>query len=236
MPHLDKPQLLNKMFDLEQAIGNWRQNMLAVGVKTPAPLEELESHLREEIEQRINSGLSPQSAFVVAAQEIGKAHMLENEFNKVSGTSIAQERIMIGFCLVLLGLIVFLGGATVIQCFSSVGDRIMAATAMASTVVVAFGWSYAVPVLPVITSTWKRLTVGMPCMVFGFIAASLFCDIILPHFVIGEDRQIPAIGFWAAFLIAIFCGLGVGFCLNEKEREQWGRKRSVLKTSAVAEL
>jgi hypothetical protein len=39
------------MFNLEQAIATWRRQMLAAGLKSPVPLEELESHLREEMEQ-----------------------------------------------------------------------------------------------------------------------------------------------------------------------------------------
>ena len=42
----------NNMFDLEQSIADWRRQMLAAGIKTPVPLEELESHLREEIERQ----------------------------------------------------------------------------------------------------------------------------------------------------------------------------------------
>ena len=44
------------MFDLEQSIAEWRRQMLAAGIKTPVPLEELEIHLREEIEQQMKSG------------------------------------------------------------------------------------------------------------------------------------------------------------------------------------
>ncbi len=51
------------MFDLEQAISNWRRQMLAAGIKTPAPLEELENHLREDFEQQARSGSSTQQAF-----------------------------------------------------------------------------------------------------------------------------------------------------------------------------
>jgi len=32
------------MFNLEQAIADWRQKMLAAGIETPVPLEELELH------------------------------------------------------------------------------------------------------------------------------------------------------------------------------------------------
>jgi len=42
------------MFDLEEKIAEWRRQMLVAGIKTPAPLDELEGHLREEIELQIN--------------------------------------------------------------------------------------------------------------------------------------------------------------------------------------
>jgi len=44
------------MSDLEQVISGWRQQMLAAGIKR-APLEELESHLREDIQQQMKAGL-----------------------------------------------------------------------------------------------------------------------------------------------------------------------------------
>ena len=39
-----------------KSIAEWREQMLAAGIKTPVPLEELEIHLREEIEQQMKSG------------------------------------------------------------------------------------------------------------------------------------------------------------------------------------
>jgi hypothetical protein len=61
------------MFDLEQSISEWRGQMLAAGIKSPVPLEELESHLQEEIERQIKSGLSEQHVFNLAIREIGHA-------------------------------------------------------------------------------------------------------------------------------------------------------------------
>ncbi|MGO8763935.1 MAG: hypothetical protein ACLQSR_02225 [Limisphaerales bacterium] len=40
------------MFNIEEAIAEWRRQMLAAGIEAPVPLEELENHLREEIEQQ----------------------------------------------------------------------------------------------------------------------------------------------------------------------------------------
>jgi hypothetical protein len=86
------------MFDLEQSIADWRGKMLAAGIKSPVPLEELEIHLREEIEQRIKSGLNEQKALETAVQTIGKANMLKNEFKKAAVGEKAQLRKRAGYC------------------------------------------------------------------------------------------------------------------------------------------
>ena len=57
--------------------------MLAAGIKSPVPLEELEIHLREEIEQHIKSGLNEAEAFQAVVEKIGQAHLLQKEFKKV---------------------------------------------------------------------------------------------------------------------------------------------------------
>jgi hypothetical protein len=70
------------MFDLEAVITEWRMQMLAAGVKAPVPLEELESHLREEIERLTGSGVSEVETFKTAVQKIGSAPAVRNEFRK----------------------------------------------------------------------------------------------------------------------------------------------------------
>jgi hypothetical protein len=78
------------MFDLEKAISDWRQQMLTAGIKSPVPLEELENHLREDVEQLMKSGTNAPLVFETAVQEIGKANMLKTEFEKVDGTKVAR--------------------------------------------------------------------------------------------------------------------------------------------------
>ncbi|MES1180967.1 MAG: hypothetical protein ABUL66_03800 [Verrucomicrobiota bacterium] len=75
------------MFDLEKSISVWRKQMLAAGIK-PSALEELESHLREEIEREMKLGLSlnVQEAFNFAIQKIGQGNALKSEFTKVGET------------------------------------------------------------------------------------------------------------------------------------------------------
>jgi hypothetical protein len=71
------------MFNLEQSIADWRKQMLAAGIKTPVPLEELEIHLREEIERQMKSDAGEQQAFEISAKQIGRSKFLKHEFQKI---------------------------------------------------------------------------------------------------------------------------------------------------------
>lgn len=73
------------MLDLEKLIAEWRKQMLAAGIKSPVPLEELEIHLREEIKRQTKSGLNEQRAFEIAVQQIGSGKVLQLEFAKNGG-------------------------------------------------------------------------------------------------------------------------------------------------------
>jgi hypothetical protein len=70
------------MFNLEQSIADWRRQMLAAGIKSPVPLDELESHLRDEIEHQMQSGLDAPQAFAAAFSAIGRPKPLQTEFVK----------------------------------------------------------------------------------------------------------------------------------------------------------
>jgi hypothetical protein len=73
------------MFDLEQSIAAWRKQMLAAGIKTPVPLEELESHLRDDVEQQMQAGLNAPQAFANSVRRLGHAGKLKGEFKKTCG-------------------------------------------------------------------------------------------------------------------------------------------------------
>lgn len=93
------------MFNLDQAISEWRKQMLAAGIKTPVPLEELESHLREDIAQQMQSGLNEQKAFEVSIQRIGQPQAIQREFKKVETKQM--KRILIisaGVVGILVGM------------------------------------------------------------------------------------------------------------------------------------
>src|SRR3982751_3427854 len=82
----------SNMFDLNEAIRQWRQRMSAGGLQNPAVLDELESPLRDDLEEQARSGsagAAADPAFQAAVQRIGQPATLDCEFKKVEGCARA---------------------------------------------------------------------------------------------------------------------------------------------------
>lgn len=71
------------MFDLELSITTWRRQMRARGNKSSDVLDELESHLREEVARQMLSGAGAQEAFESAVDSFGPPEALRVEFAKL---------------------------------------------------------------------------------------------------------------------------------------------------------
>lgn len=89
------------MFDLEQAVAEWRRGMRAAGIKSPLLLDELECHLREDMDARAAGGASAQDAFASSVARLGGSGLLREEFDKLAGPG--RERIKTAF-LALAGI------------------------------------------------------------------------------------------------------------------------------------
>ena len=109
------------MFNLEQAIADWRQKMLAAGIEAPVPLEELELHLREEVERLMGNGISGEEALALAVKNVGEAHPLKVEFQKAGSISrFGFQRI---YELMLAVYAAFTGVVTMGMIFGNQLDR-----------------------------------------------------------------------------------------------------------------
>jgi hypothetical protein len=73
----------DNVFNLERAMEEWRRQMQSAGIKSAA-LEELENHLREDIENQIKSEIALEQAFAVAVQRLGPPVAVQNEFAKAA--------------------------------------------------------------------------------------------------------------------------------------------------------
>ena len=70
------------MFDLNLALSEWRRKMAAAGIESGELLDELESHLRDDVEEQVRSGADAEQAFDSAVRRIGTARALRKEFAK----------------------------------------------------------------------------------------------------------------------------------------------------------
>src|SRR5215471_15670012 len=94
------------MFDLEERIRHWRQAQAhALGGRAEV-LDELESHLREEVQRLVAAGQTPASAWETALARLGDPRQLAAEFGKVSAPGALgwlPARVVVAL-LALLGL------------------------------------------------------------------------------------------------------------------------------------
>ena len=80
------------MFDLDKAIAEWRQQSLSAGIQNPLVLDELESHLRDDVERQVRSGISARQAFDAATRRIGQPGVLRAEFKKAEQAKPVIQR------------------------------------------------------------------------------------------------------------------------------------------------
>jgi hypothetical protein len=127
------------MFNLDQAIMDWRRQMAARGLSTPAVLDELESHLREDIAEQLRSGSDGQRAFEAAVERLGKAELLRSEFAKASLKRtvwpIASLKLIVLLFVVLFAFTGFKVG--LVSAAPVVGG-------VAALLLIIFAWRYAV--------------------------------------------------------------------------------------------
>ena len=141
--------------------------MLAAGIKTPVPLEELESHLREEIEQQMKSGFSAQQAFGSAVKKIGRAPELKREFKKVNAPMEIQKIIQLAG-VIFVALTLFCPLFLFLPCLQArelgLMVKMYAMAVYAITVAASvLSWKYNHKLLPVIRNQPLRRAVGIVC-------------------------------------------------------------------------
>ena len=91
------------MFDLNERIARWRKEWAQSEALGRSDLEELESHLREEIENLRSLKLSDEEAFWVARHRLGDTSSLAGEFAKINRAAMLRRRIS----WMVLGILVY---------------------------------------------------------------------------------------------------------------------------------
>ena len=98
------------MPSLEHLIADWRKTMTAAGKVSPETLDELENHLRENVDALVRSRITESEAFHRAAAQLGGAAALASEFQKLDPSTWWPVRVVVAIGLVLavaLGILLF---------------------------------------------------------------------------------------------------------------------------------
>jgi len=236
------------MFDLNQAISEWRKKMIAGGINPPAVLDELENHLREDVEQQVRAGASQKQAFDMAVNRIGKSDLLKAEFAKISGLKKGRLEKVIGMaCCVFASLYSMVLAPHLFTIHElSPAQRILGLSAVVLTFLSLASWRFSYKFLPIIHNRHTRKMVAITCGLAGLawllIFANLLPNVIVPHFMengasaesvrggvlIGLRQATPdgfaaifAIGaslLWAMTIAAILGGVAYG--LEEAARRE----------------
>ena len=162
--------------------------MLAAGIKTPVPLEELEIHLREEIERQMMAGAGERLAFEDSVQRIGRADALDTEFKKAAAKERRQRmvaRFILAYTLVSYSWIKLMGIHAFWKSEMSLAwrlagwlDIILFAVVVASIL----GWRWSQRAFPVIPSKRNRTTIRVALGFVGLAVFFCFRNYILPNY------------------------------------------------------
>jgi len=195
------------MFNLEQSIADWRRQMLTAGIKAPVPLEELEIHLREDVEREVRMGSDAQEAFRISVRRIGQPETLMSEFKKAGAPMELQKFMDLAgvICVavaIFCPLFVFLPFLLAHEL--GLMTKMLGLTVHATTVAtIVLGWRYSHKLLPVIHNRLLRRAVGVVCYagcllwirfgIFHFSPGGLPPrNIFLPLFIFGLEWTLVA--------------------------------------------
>jgi hypothetical protein len=90
------------MFDLEKRIGEWRASMMTSLPSDSDALDELESHLREQLHRLALEGMNAEAAWQLALERLGPSRQLGAEFAKNAAaepSAWAAVALLLCFCV-----------------------------------------------------------------------------------------------------------------------------------------
>ncbi len=81
-PVMKKPKKFHTAFDLDKAITEWSQRLKRTGALEDGMIAELQAHLRDEVEDLVGQGKSPEDAFHEATASVESADVIGREYYK----------------------------------------------------------------------------------------------------------------------------------------------------------
>ncbi|MEA4965589.1 MAG: permease prefix domain 1-containing protein [Oscillospiraceae bacterium] len=82
------------MFDLEISIQAWSDRLRSRGKMSEGDVQELESHLRDEIEDLTQTGLAPDEAYIISIKRLGNVSAVSEEYAKLGMASFWKHLLL----------------------------------------------------------------------------------------------------------------------------------------------
>src|SRR5688572_22264643 len=127
------------MADFEDRIASWRRELSSAMEDRPEVADELEDHLRQELETLTRAGKSPADAWDAAVARLGDPRRLAREFTKSARSGWMPTRVAMG---VLVGCAVAVGAFLVVKVSGGRFGLLLAAHVFA--IVIGYGALFAV--------------------------------------------------------------------------------------------
>jgi hypothetical protein len=96
------------MHNLEQLITEWRKTMGTAPNVSSQTLDELENHLRENVNQLVRAGMTEAEAFERAVTQLGSAPAMASEFQKLNQSTWLPVKVVAGLGVTTALLLIFL--------------------------------------------------------------------------------------------------------------------------------
>src|SRR5260221_12921597 len=101
------------MRELEQLIAEWRETITTTPCVARETVDELENHLRETVDQLVQSGMTESEAFWNAVTQIGSPVTLASEFRKLDQPIWFPVKLAIGIGFVVtIALAIYLASGS----------------------------------------------------------------------------------------------------------------------------
>ena len=192
------------------------------------PLEELENHLRDDVECQMKSGLTEQKAFEIAVGRIGQASSLNMEFKKVSSTDKTQQRMRAGLIFAAILVIYSLAVAWILSTHDLTFHERMSGFASLATMLVSVTVILQIipRLFPVIANKSVHLASGIIGGIWGVSWFLTEAYLIFPRVDFTQGQLMVAV-FWAAVPMLVWPAVVV-LGLDKSESQQFGTTRSCL--------
>lgn len=190
--------------------------MTSSGIHAPEVLDELESHLRDDVEKQVQSGSDAQQAFEVAVQRIGQADALKAEFKKAGGAKETREQKLARLLLCMAGLsycwVLLMGTNTLLKVEMNLTARLLGLAAVAMSVMTIFSGRYSYRFLPVLPDKRVRTAIQIVCFLPAMVWLPVYAYVVLPRWDFNDFNvgQLLAATLWTLTVLPVAVSLWKG--------------------------